>query len=47
MRLIGAVLLEQNAARQRQHRCLQLEALTEFLQPASEPEPIARPPKAA
>ena len=47
MRLIGAVLLEQNDEWQLQHRYMQLEAMTELLQPAIEPEPIALPPKAA
>lgn len=47
LRLIGAVLLEQNDEWQLQHRYMQLEAMTELLQPNAEPEPLALPPKAA
>ena len=47
LRLIGAVLLEQNDEWQLQHRHMQLEAMTELLQPNAQPETLALPPKAA
>ncbi len=47
VRLIGAVLLEQNDEWQLQHRYLQLEAMAELTRPSAEPDPLALPPKAA
>ena len=47
MRLIGAVLLEQNDEWQQQHRYMQLEAMAELLQPAADGDPLRLPPKAA
>jgi putative transposase len=47
VRLIGAVLLEQNDEWQLQHRYMQLEAMGELLQPGAPPETLALPPKAA
>ena len=47
MRLIGAVLLEQNDEWQLQHRYMQLEAMAELLQPAADGDPLTLPPKAA
>ena len=43
VRLIGAVLLEQNDEWQLQHRYMQLEAMAELAQP----DALALPPKAA
>ena len=39
IRLIGAVLLEQNDEWQLQHRYMQLEAMADLAAPVSEPEP--------
>ena len=39
VRLIGAVLLEQNDEWQLQHRYMQLEAMADLITPASEAEP--------
>ena len=47
VRLIGAVLLEQNDERQLQHRSMQLEAMAELTPPANEPERLQLPPQAA
>jgi putative transposase len=47
VRLIGAVLLEQNDEWQLQHRYMQVEAMTELLQPGIEADPLRLPPKAA
>ena len=47
VRLIGAVLLEQNDEWQLQHRSMQLEAMAELIQPNTELDPLALPPKAA
>ena len=47
MRLIGAVLLEQNDDWQLQHRYMQLEAMAELLQPTTQDHPLRLPPKAA
>jgi putative transposase len=48
VRLIGAVLLEQNDEWQLMHRDMQVEAMAEFLMPVAEPDPIRQlPPKAA
>ena len=47
MRLIGAVLLEQNDEWQLQHRYMQLEAMAELLQPSPDDDPLRLPPKAA
>jgi transposase-like protein len=47
VRLIGAVLLEQNDEWQLQHRDMQLEAMAELLPPGVEPDPLRLPPKAA
>jgi putative transposase len=47
VRLIGAVLLEQNDEWQLQHRYMQLEAMAELASPAAEPEPAQIPPQAA
>ncbi|MDQ2683801.1 MAG: transposase, partial [Chloroflexota bacterium] len=47
MRLIGAVLLEQNDEWQLQHRYMQLEAMTELLHPDASNDPLRLPPKAA
>ena len=46
VRLIGAVLLEQNDEWQLQHRYMQVEAMAELMAPA-EPEPALIPPQAA
>ncbi len=46
VRLIGAVLLEQNDEWQLQHRYMQLEAMAEFTPPA-DAEPLQLPPEAA
>ena len=47
LRLIGAVLLEQNDEWQLQHRYMQVEAMAELTSPAIEPEPAQIPPEAA
>jgi transposase-like protein len=47
VRLIGAVLLEQNDEWQLQHRYMQVEAMAELLQPGIEADPLRLPPKAA
>jgi transposase-like protein len=47
VRLIGAVLLEQNDEWQLQHRYMQVEAMAELASPAAEPEPAQIPPQAA
>ncbi len=47
VRLIGAVLLEQNDEWQLQHRYMQVEAMVELAPPAAEPEPAQIPPQAA
>ena len=47
VRLIGAVLLEQNDEWQLQHRYMQVEAMVELASPAAEPEPAQIPPQAA
>ena len=47
LRLIGAVLLEQNDEWQLQHRYMQLEAMAELLQPSNDEDPLRLPPKAA
>jgi putative transposase len=47
VRLIGAVLLEQNDEWQLQHRYMQLEAMAELTRPGTELDPLALPPKAA
>jgi putative transposase len=47
VRLIGAVLLEQNDEWQLQHRYMQVEAMTALLQPGIEADPLRLPPKPA
>jgi hypothetical protein len=47
VRLIGAVLLEQNDEWQLQHRYMQVEVMAELLQPDTEADPLRLPPKAA
>jgi putative transposase len=47
IRLIGAILLEQNDEWQLQHRYMQLEAMAELTPPANDTEPVQLPPKAA
>ena len=47
LRLIGAVLLEQNDEWQLQHRYMQPEAMAELTRPSAEPDPLALPPQAA
>jgi putative transposase len=47
IRLIGAVLLEQNDEWQLQHRYMQVEAMAELVAPAAEAEPAQIPPQAA
>ncbi len=47
IRLIGAVLLEQNDEWQLQQRYMQVEAMTELERPAEDPNPLKLPPKAA
>jgi putative transposase len=47
LRLIGAVLLEQNDEWQLQHRYMQVEAMAELTAPAAEPDPTQIPPQAA
>jgi putative transposase len=47
LRLIGAVLLEQNDEWQLQHRYMQLEAMAELLQPHADDDQLQLPPKAA
>jgi putative transposase len=47
VRLIGAVLLEQNDEWQLQHRYMQLEAMAELIPPAVDAEPLQLPPQAA
>jgi transposase-like protein len=47
LRLIGAVLLEQNDEWQLQHRYMQVEAMAELISPVVEPEPAQIPPEAA
>jgi transposase-like protein len=48
VRLIGAVLLEQNDEWQLLHRSMQVEAMAELLMPVAEPDPMRPlPPKAA
>jgi hypothetical protein len=47
VRLIGAVLLEQNDEWQLQHRYMQLEAMAELVAPDPDAEPLRLPPKAA
>jgi transposase-like protein len=47
LRLIGAVLLEQNDEWQLQHRYMQVEAMAELTVPAAEPDPTQIPPQAA
>jgi len=47
VRLLGAVLLEQNDEWQLQHRYMQLEAMAELTTPAHELEPQQIPPMAA
>jgi transposase-like protein len=47
VRLIGAVLLEQNDEWQLRHRYMQVEAMVELVSPAVEAEPAQIPPKAA
>jgi putative transposase len=47
VRLIGAVLLEQNDEWQLQHRYMQLEAMAEITPPATEPERLQLPSQAA
>jgi transposase-like protein len=47
LRLIGAVLLEQNDEWQLQHRYMQVEAMAELTSPVVEPEPAQIPPEAA
>ena len=47
VRLIGAVLLEQNDEWQLMHRYMQVEAMAELLIPAAEPNQPQIPPKAA
>jgi putative transposase len=47
VRLIGAVLLEQNDEWQLRHRYMQVEAMAELASPAAEAEPALIPPEAA
>ena len=47
LRLIGAVLLEQNDEWQLQHRYMQLEAMAELAAPSLDAEPLRLPSKAA
>ena len=47
VRLIGAVLLEQNDEWQLQHRYMQVEAMAEMLTPPIDETPTLLPPKAA
>ena len=47
VRLIGAVLLEQNDEWLLQHRCMQIEAMTEFTPLAIDAVPAKLPPQAA
>ena len=47
VRLIGAVLLEQNDEWQLQHRYMQLEAMAELTPPAVDAEPLQLPPQPA
>jgi putative transposase len=47
VRLIGAVLLEQNDEWQLMHRYMQVEAMAELLTPAADADPMQLPPKAA
>jgi putative transposase len=47
IRLIGAVLLEQNDEWQLQHRYMQVEAMADMLTPPAEQETALPPPKAA
>ena len=47
VRLIGAVLLEQNDEWQLQHRYMQAEGMAELLAPPIAPETLQLPPKAA
>lgn len=47
IRLIGAVLLEQNDERQTGHRYMQLEGMAELMIPTPDAEPMQIPPKAA
>ena len=47
VRLIGAVLLEQNDEWQLRHRYMQVEAMAELASPAAETEPALIPPEAA
>jgi putative transposase len=47
VRLIGAVLLEQNDEWQVMHRYMQVEAMVELLTPTAGAEPMQLPPKAA
>jgi len=47
IRLIGAVLLEQNDEWQLQHRYMQVEAMAEMLIPPTDEAPTLLPPKAA
>jgi putative transposase len=47
VRLIGAVLLEQNDEWQLRHRYMQAEAMAELASPAAEAEPALIPPEAA
>jgi transposase-like protein len=47
LRLIGAVLLEQNDEWQLQHRYMQVEAMAELCAPAADPDPAQIPLQAA
>ena len=47
IRLVGAILMEQNDEWQLQHRYMQLEAMAELTLPATDDEPLQIPPKAA
>ena len=47
VRLVGAVLLEQNDEWQLQHRYMQAEGMVELIAPSSAPETLQLPPKAA
>jgi transposase-like protein len=47
VRLIGAVLLEQNDEWQLQQRYMQVEAMTELERPSQDPDQLQLPPKAA